>query len=345
MLYQNCGDSYLSAPLRRIAVVRPGRIGDCICALPALRAIRLARPEAEITLIALPLVAELIERFPPVDRFEPFPGWPGIAEQFFDPRRALAFLARMQERRFDLALQLYGSGVNANPFTLLLGARRTAGFVRPGAGRGPLDASVPLPEAGHEVDRALALPLRLGAPHPGRDAGLALRAPDTAAAARLLAGWPRPLVGLHAGAREDARRWPAERWLRAARGMWRPGGTLVVLGGEEERTAAAALRAGWGRSALCLAGRTTLPVLAAVVARLDLLLTTDSGPAHVAYAMGTPSVTVFATAAEAERYAPPSGPHAAVMGTEAGWERRVALAGSRLHRSSRNRRPMVRGPS
>jgi ADP-heptose:LPS heptosyltransferase len=291
--------------VRRVAVVRPGRIGDLLCATPALRALRAALPGAEITLVGLPLAADLAARIPDVDRFEPFPGWPGIAEQLFEARRALAFLARMQERRYDLAIQLYGSGVNANPLTLLLGARRTAGFVRPGDAPGRLDASLPLPETGHEVDRVLALPLHLGAPLRGRETRLELRERDRAEADRLLVGLPTPLVGLHAGAREPARRWPAARWVRAAAGVRRLlGGTVVVLGGEDERPEAAGLRARLGAGAVDLAGRTTLPVLAAVVARLDLLLTTDSGPAHVAYALGTPSVTLFRGREQVERYGP-----------------------------------------
>jgi ADP-heptose:LPS heptosyltransferase len=309
------GDGFLSRPLRRVAVVRPGRIGDFLCATPALRALRLAQPGAEITMIGLPLVAELVERSPDADRFEAFPGWPGIAEQFFDPREAVAFLARMQERRFDLAVQLYGSGVNANPFTLLLGARRTAGFVRPGEGPGLLDASLPLPESGHEVDRVLALPLHLGARHPGRETAFPLRPGDVAAAGRLLEGLRPPLLGLHMGARDRERRWPPDHWLGAARAVGRrAGGTLVVVGGEEERAAAEALCAHWGPGAVSLAGRVGLAVLGAVLARLDLLLTTDSGPAHVAYALGAPSVTLFLDPAEAGRYGPPrGGPHAAVV--------------------------------
>jgi ADP-heptose:LPS heptosyltransferase len=328
MRQECCGPELLSVRVRRVAVVRPGRIGDFLCATPALRALRAALPRAEITLVGLPLVAELVERSPDLDRFEPFPGWPGIAEQFFEARPAVGFLARMQERRFDLALQLYGSGVNANPFTLLLGARRTAGFVRPGEGPGRLDASLPLPDAGHEVDRVLALPLRLGAPLRGRETSFPLRAGDRAAAGRLLAGLRPPLIGLHAGARDEARRWPLDRWARTAGEVRRRmGGTVVILGGEGERGDAEALRAGLGPAAVSLAGQTTLPVLGAVLARLDLLLTTDSGPAHVAYALGTPGVTVFRRAADAERYGPlrPER-HASVITADAGAVVRAAAA-------------------
>src|SRR5947207_3469610 len=101
-MFQDVGGvGFLSRPFRRVAVVRPGRIGDFLCATPALRALRLAQPGAEITVIGLPLVAELVERSPDADRFEAFPGWPATAEQFFDPREPAASLARLQERRFN----------------------------------------------------------------------------------------------------------------------------------------------------------------------------------------------------------------------------------------------------
>lgn len=65
---------------RKIALVRASRIGDFVCATPAFRAIRNALPLAEISLIAMPFVAELVNRSPQIDRFIPFPGFLGMAE-------------------------------------------------------------------------------------------------------------------------------------------------------------------------------------------------------------------------------------------------------------------------
>lgn len=286
-------------------LVRPSRIGDFLCAVPAFRALRAALPGAELTVVALPFAGDLVARSPQLDRFVAFCGWPGIAEQLFHPRRALELLASMQAEGFDLAIQLYGSGVYANPFTLMLGARVTAGFVRPGEGPGRLDAALPLPDTGHEVDRALALPRFLGAAPAGRELEFPLLPEDRAAAGRLLAGLPRPLVGVHAGSWDLARRWPQERFAAAGAALRRSwGGSLVVLGGERERAAGGALAREAGPPARNLAGATSLPVLGAVLTRLDVLLTTDSGPAHVAYAVGAPSVTVFRPD-DLERSAPP----------------------------------------
>lgn len=114
--------SRLRHPPRKVALLRASRIGAFICATPAFRALRVALPEAEITMITLPMLRDLVERSLHLDHFAPFPGYPGIAEQLFEPRRTVAFLQQMQAERFDLAIPMQGSGVNSNPFTLLRGA-------------------------------------------------------------------------------------------------------------------------------------------------------------------------------------------------------------------------------
>ncbi|MFS8479631.1 MAG: hypothetical protein FWJ93_11875, partial [Micromonosporaceae bacterium] len=221
-------------------MLRPGRIGDYLCATPAVRALKRAAPHARLEYVGLPLVRDVVARNPYVDGFIAFPGFPNIAEQFFEPRRAVAWLVGMQAQRYDLVVQLYGSGVYANPVALLLGGRRCAGFVRPDdRGDQGLDAAVPLPEHGPEVDRALALARHLGAGDAGRGYDLRLRPADRAAAHRLLRGLPRPIVGLHAGARDDARRIAPEVLGRAASGFG--GGSVVVLGGPDERDVGARL--------------------------------------------------------------------------------------------------------
>src|SRR5690349_21523769 len=145
--------------MTRIAVVRALRLGDLLCAVPALRVIRAAYPHARIGLVGLPWARELPDRFPDlIDEHHDFPGFPGIPEAPFEPSKTTSFLAAAQADGFDLAVQLHGSGSWSNAFTLLLGARETVGFVEdatttpPGQGRW-----VPYPSAGHEIRRLLRL--------------------------------------------------------------------------------------------------------------------------------------------------------------------------------------------
>lgn len=306
--------SRLPHPPRKVALLRASRIGDFLCATPAFRAIRAALPDAELTLITLPMLRDLVDRSPRLDRFVPFPGYPGIAEQLFEPHRTTAFLQRMRAERFGLAIQMQGSGVNSNPFTLLLGAAATAGFIRPGDPPGQLDAALPMPPAGREVDRLLALTSFLGIPPRGAATEFPLLPRDAAAADTLLAGATPPLTGLHPGARDRARRWPPERFAAVGAELRRRfGGTLVIVGDDWERDAVDTVVARLGGACLNLAGKTSLPVLGAVLTRLAVLVTNDTGPAHIAYALGTPSVTIFG-GADPATYGPPSaGQHRIVL--------------------------------
>ena len=178
----------LPEPPRKVALLRASRIGDFLCATPAFRALRKALPQAEITMITRPLLRGLVERSPHLDRFIAFPGFPGIAEQFFDARGAVEFFRAMQAERFDLAIQMQGSGVYSNPFILLLGAHATAGFIRRGDGSGRLDAALPIADRGSEARRLLALAAFLGAAPQGEETEFPLWREDHLEAETLLAG-------------------------------------------------------------------------------------------------------------------------------------------------------------
>jgi ADP-heptose:LPS heptosyltransferase len=119
----------------------------------------------------------------------------------------------------------------------------------------------------------------------------------------------RPLIGIHAGAHAPARRWPAERFAVVADHLaQRFGAQIVLTGGPGEEEIAQAVAAGTplaGRvaPALNVAGQTSLGGLAALIDRLDLFIANDTGPAHLADALGTPSVTIFGPA-DHRRWAP-----------------------------------------
>lgn len=279
---------------KKIVLVRASRIGDFVCATPAFRALRQALPQAEISLVAMPLVAELVARSPYLDRFIPFPGFPGMAEQFFAADLTLAFFQRMQAERFDLAIQMHGSGVYSNPITLMLGAQTTAGFIRPGDAAGCLDAAFSLPENLHEVYRVLALIGFLGVPSCGEQVEFPLVAADHQAAELLLAHLNHPLIGLHPTAGDLSKCWSADRFTQVGRSLQQQcGGTVVVLGSQASWQLAEQITQGIARGTVNLAGKTSLPELGAVIDRLSVLISNDSGPAHIAYARHIPTVTLF----------------------------------------------------
>jgi ADP-heptose:LPS heptosyltransferase len=307
--------SAFSTSPRKIALVRPSRIGDFVCASPALRALKAGLPGAEIAMITLPMFRDLVERLPYIDRFIEFPGYPGLASQFFEARKATRFFEEMQAENFDLAIQLQGSGVYSNPFTLMLGAKKTVGFLRPGDPRDALDGAITFPQRGHEVERLLAMIDFLDLPRQGTETEFPLLDVDLMAANKMLAGSKKPLVGIHPAAHSLTRRWPLDRFAQVARTLrQRTGGTLVILAGPGETGLAAQLERMLAQeSVLNLAGKTSLMELGGVIKQLDVLVTNDSGPAHISYALRIPTVTIWG-GEDLERYGPPpEGPfHAAV---------------------------------
>src|SRR4051812_7591544 len=105
-------------PPRRIVIFRALKFGDMLCAVPALRAIRRGFPRAEIVLIGLPWAREFVERYRSLlDGFRAFPGYPGLPEQEPETRRLETFFEGIRAERFDLAIQLHGTGAVSNAVT------------------------------------------------------------------------------------------------------------------------------------------------------------------------------------------------------------------------------------
>jgi ADP-heptose:LPS heptosyltransferase len=287
--------------VQRIAVFRALMLGDVLCAVPALRALRAGYPEADITFVGLPWARELIGRLSCVDRFEPFPGHPALPEARADEAALMPFLQSMQRRRVDLALQLHGSGRITNPIVEAFGARRTAAFVEPGAPCADPSLCVPWPTRGHEIERCLALTDHLGLERCGTGLEFPLTAADRAAG-RACAG-DTPFAIIHPGAQLRSRRWPVERFAVVADALAARGLRIVVTGNAAEAPLAAALCDAMRHRALNVAGTTSLWQLGALVERARLVVSNDTGLSHIAAAFGTPSVIV-ACGSDVSRWAP-----------------------------------------
>jgi ADP-heptose:LPS heptosyltransferase len=291
--------------LERVAVFRALVLGDMLCAVPALRALRHACPDAELTLVGLPWAREWAQRLLHVDRFIEFPGYPGLPETIPDLEALPGFLQQMQAERFELLLQLHGSGAIVNPLLAACGAERLAGFVQPGGFCPEPALFAPWPEAGHEIERLLALTDHLGLPRQGTQLEFPLTDSDRIELATL---WPgafggEPYVCVHAGAQLASRRWPPERFAAVADALAARGLTVVLTGSSGEAALAAQLRAAMRHPAVDLSGKTSLWTLAALLERARLLVCNDTGVSHIAAAIDTPSVVV-SCGADVSRWAP-----------------------------------------
>jgi len=291
----------------RIAVMRALYLGDLLLSVPALRAMRTRFPAAEITLIGLPWAAAFVERFQHlVDRFLPFPGYPGIGEVSYNERTTARFLAEQRDYGYGLIMQMHGSGQTSNPFARALGGAITVGYVV-GDGSSGLDLAAPYPETLHEIDRNLRLVGLLGCATEDRALEFPIAATDRSEASDLIGQTTsQPLVVLHPGAKFSARRWMPERFAAVADALVeRLGARVIVSGASNEQPVIDAVISAMGRRehATSLAGQTSLGGLAAIIERCDLFVSNDTGPAHIAAALGRPSIVLFGPA-DVRRWAP-----------------------------------------
>lgn len=269
---------------RRLVVLRALGLGDLLTAVPALRALRRCRPEHRIILAAPGALAGLAARTGAVDEVLPTAGLAGPLDTSLDEP--------------DLAVNLHGRGPQS---TLLLQALRPARLVSYTAAVGHCDG--PRWDDGeHEVARWCRLVAPLGGDPDPADLALDIDPLDSGRAAVV-----------HPGAGSEARRWPAERFAKVVRHLLDQGRRVVVTGGRDEldlaRQVIGLAGAEGDGCCACFAGATDLTDLAGLLAGASLLVSGDTGPGHLATAVGCPSVLLFGPTSPSEWGPPPTDRH------------------------------------
>jgi ADP-heptose:LPS heptosyltransferase len=302
----NAASFLMALAPRRIVVFRALQLGDMLCAVPALRALRNAAPRAHIALIGLPWAQAFVERYADlIDELIIFPGAVGFPEQAESNAGLPAFFSRMRARRFDLSIQLHGSGGIANDLLLELGARAQAGFIQPVEPERP-GCFIVWPDDLPESERYLALTDALGAPATERHLTFPLGRRDGEEYAELVAAHgveAQRLVLIHPGAQLPSRRWPTARFAAVADNLAAGGWQIAVTGTAAEASLTGAVLGAMAAPALFLAGATSLGGLAALVAHARLVVCNDTGISHIAAAVATASV-VIASGSDTRRWAP-----------------------------------------
>ncbi len=283
------------AGVRKIAVLRANGLGDLMVALPALEALRVAYPKAEMVLLGQPLHAALLENRPgPIDRVIPVPISKGVREEpglAPDPEELERFFAAMRQEAFDLAVQLHGGGRNSNPFVLELGARTTAGLKSPDAV--PLDRWVPYVYFQLEVLRWLEVVSLIGAEPQTLEPRLTVTQQDLEQSYQVVPNTDRPLVALHPGATDPKRRWPADKFAAVGDSLAETGAMVLITGTRAEGPVASAVASSMREQALDLSGKLSLGALVGILSRCRLVVSNDSGPMHLAAAVGAATVGIY----------------------------------------------------
>lgn len=276
---------------RRILIIKPSSLGDVVNALPTLAALRDRFPKAHIAWLVKRQWAGLLERAEGLDWVWPVApslgGW-------------LSQVPRLRAANFDLVVDLQGL-FRSGAIALLTGCPVRIGFANAREGSSFFythKVSVPTPDL-HAVDRYLLVASALGAAHRSSpEFRLRARPSDREEIAGLLGrhglpagtGW----IAMNVSARWPTKRWPPEFFAASADRIQTEGlGSVVLFGGPDDRELARAVKERMRTAPVDLTGATTPGLLPAMLASATLLLTNDSGPMHVAVAVGTPVVALF----------------------------------------------------
>lgn len=292
--------------IERLLVVKTSSIGDVIHALPIVRAMKDARPGLHLGWVVRRRCADVLRGNPAIDSLYEMPDEPSLGE-------LLTLRRELRAGRYHLALDMQGL-VLSGLVTRLSGAPVRVGWDRNREGNALFLTHPLVPGKAkdrHEVDLLYGFAEALGvhAPHPEFTPQPYLAAEGAGKAQEWLSGLRRPRVALNVGASRAYKRWPVERWAQVAHGLLNRGYGLVFIGDKVDAEAVAQVKGEQTRWHVQtkfmrdLSGKTTLREMASVLAACDLLVTADTGPMHVAVAVGTPVVALFG-ATDPRRHGP-----------------------------------------
>lgn len=284
------------AGMERLLIVKTSSIGDVIHALPVVQAIKEARPALKLGWVVRRRCADVLRGNPWVDRLH-------VVEDKPSPGQLIGLSGELRREDYGCALDMQGlllSGLIAR----LSGAPIRVGWDRNREGSALLLTHPVVPgRAGdrrgdrHEVDALYGFAEALGvhSPHPDFTPQPFLAEVGRAETAAWIVDLPRPRIVLNVGASRAYKRWPAEHWAGVADALAARGRGLVFVGDAKDAETVAevtgAMRPYHG--IVNLAGKTTLRQLGAVLGACDLVVSGDSGPMHLAVAVGTPVVAIF----------------------------------------------------
>jgi heptosyltransferase-1 len=280
----------LPAVPRRILIIKPSALGDIVHTLPILNLLRMRFPHAHIAWLVTPAFAGLLEGHPQLDEVIRFQrrrfgaGW-------WNPRAAAGFLRfvfELRRKKFDLAVDLQGlfrsgwiAGATGAPVRVgFADARELAWMFYTHPVR--IDSGDQ-----HALGRYLKITQALGCPR----GPVVFQFPPTQALARPLS---QPYAVLLPGTNWPTKRWPIESFAQLVKPLReRFGLHTVIAGASDAIELAARVQELAGENIIDLAGKTTLPQLVSLLAGASLVVANDSGPMHIASALGRPMVTMY----------------------------------------------------
>ncbi len=294
------------AATMKILIVKLSAIGDVIHTLPALTALRRYYPDARIDWLVEDGASDLVQGHAALSRAlvwrrREFVELLKTGRLFSAVRLFLSLLLQLRDTRYDLVLD-FQALLKSSLWIFLARGGSKAGF-GPGmehAEKSHLFLNERIPALSmeiHALDRGLMLLEALGIPNSPVLYDLPIGEKDEAAAQQLLAEsgvqWDQPLVAINPVAKWPTKLWSPQRFRALAERLLESGFQVVFTGSKEDRLCLDDVTGTLGASVSRLDGRTTLKVLAAVYRLASVVVSTDTGPMHLAAAVGTPVVALF----------------------------------------------------
>jgi ADP-heptose:LPS heptosyltransferase len=287
------------ANIHKIAVLRATALGDFIASTPALKSLRAAYPNAEIVYLGTPLHKALFHaRSSPIDRVIVVPICYGIREPApynnevcVSDSELDEFFSQMQQEEFDLAIQMHGGGRNSNPFLRRLGAKHCVGMATPDAPK--LERWMPYIFLQNEFFRLLELAELAGGRADGYLPEFPVIAQDYKVVQQELPELKKSYVVLHTGASDPRRRWQAEHFAEVADALYQKDYQIVLTGLDYERKAINQVKHTMTYPVIDACSRLSIHGLIGLLANAALVISNDTGPMHLASAMGTPTIAIF----------------------------------------------------
>ncbi|HUI40763.1 MAG TPA: glycosyltransferase family 9 protein [Terriglobia bacterium] len=290
------------AKARRVCIYRIGNLGDILCALPALHAVRLAYPEAKLTLLTspgapgMPGAHELLSGAPWLDHV-----WVYSSEEIATLRQQLRLVKRLRDSEFDVWIEFPSS---LAPIRVLLRNMLVARFsgVRWGFGwrvstiRWAARAQSARRVFPNEVERLLQIAAQCGITAREISFPLPLTERRAATVEALLHGWVppgTPLAALAPGAKRPTNRWPLERYAEVGASLCARGFFVLLLGGAGDQASCEWIASRLPAATLNLAGRVSVLESCEALRRCAFVVCNDSGVQHMAAAVSTPCVSIF----------------------------------------------------
>jgi len=286
--------SYPPQDFRRILIVRTDRIGDVILSTPVINALRQSYPHAYIAMMVSPVAREIVEGNPHLDEVIIY----DKENKHKSWRRSFKFSQNLKKKKFDLAIILHPTN-RVHLLSFLAGISRRIGYDRK-LGFLLTDRVKHTKQRGekHELEYNLDLIRYLGIELAGREPFMPIRQESEQWAERLFRergiDKSSKIIAIHPGASCPSKIWPGDRFAAVADNLVdKYAAQVLFVSGPKDTVLVDKVISHMRRRAINLAGNSSLSQLASLLKRCDLFISNDSGPVHIASALGVPVISIF----------------------------------------------------